>query len=186
MIDKIIFGTTNEGKLSEARNILEIEVEGLALEVDEIQSLDGKEVAIKKAKEYFAKAKRPLFIEDVSLEFNALNSLPGVFIDYFMKAFGNEGVVDLMRGKNNRSARAITTLVYIWGSEEYQVFEGVTTGTISKKPKGEGFGWDPIFIPNGEKRTFGEMKVEEKNKYSMRAKALKKMKKWLLSRHQSN
>lgn len=182
MQQKIIFGTTNEGKLLEARSILGIDVKGLALEVDEIQTLDSTEVAIKKAKEYFAKAKRPLFIEDVSLEISALKGMPGVFIDYFMKTLGNEGLIRIMKKESDRSARAITTLVYIWGSEEYQVFEGVTTGTISNKPKGEGFGWDPIFIPKGEKRTFGAMKVEEKNKYSMRAKALKKMKKWLSSR----
>lgn len=182
----LIFGTTNEGKLAEARDILDVSVIGLALDVDEIQSLDNREVAVKKAQAYFQKAKKPLFIEDVSLIFAEFSLLPGTYIDAFSKALGNNGLAELLKGRKNRSATAITTIVYIYGTNKYEVFEGVVKGTVAKTPRGDGFGWDPIFIPNGQTKTFGEMDLKTKNKYSMRKKALRKFKKWLSSSDKSD
>ncbi len=155
-----------------------INVRPVSLEIDEVQSLDRQEVALKKASAYYKKTKKTLFVEDVSLEFSALNGLPGTYIDSFSRALGNKGLISLLHNKN-RKAVAITTLVYIWGINKYKVFEGRVAGTISEKEKGKGFGWDPIFLPNGSKKTFGEMSLEEKNKHSMRRKALEKLRTWL-------
>jgi len=177
-VKKLIFGTTNAGKLTEASQILNFDVEGVNLEIDEVQTLDKKEVAVKKAKAYYSQIKKPLFIEDVSLEIDYLKGLPGTYVDAFVKTLGPKGIADMIKG-NNRLAKAITTLVYIWGKDKYKIFQGETIGSIAKKPKGEGFGWDPIFIPKGSMKTFGEMNIEEKNKYSMRKKALFKMHKYL-------
>lgn len=183
MLRKITFGTTNQGKLDEAKEILKCEVSGVSLEIPEIQSLDNKEVAIAKAKAYWEKLKMPLFIEDISLVFNTLNGLPGTYIDSFSKALGNKGLISLIKEKKDKSAKAITTIVYIWAKDKYEVFEGVVEGNISEREKGKnGFGWDPIFIPAGSNKTFAQMDQDEKNKYSMRAKALKKLSKWLKSR----
>jgi len=177
---KLVFGTTNQGKLKEAREILEMEVEGASYDIDEIQSLDSKEVAIKKAKSFCLRVGEPLFIEDVSLTFNALVDLPGTFIDYFSKSLGNKGLIELLTGFDDRSAVAKTTIVYIESEDNYEVFEGITKGKISEVQKGDdGFGWDPIFVPDGETKTFAEIKSEEKNKYSMRRKALEKFRDWL-------
>ncbi|OGM05315.1 non-canonical purine NTP pyrophosphatase, RdgB/HAM1 family [Candidatus Woesebacteria bacterium RIFCSPHIGHO2_01_FULL_39_32] len=176
---KLYFATTNEGKLKEAKSILKVEVVGTPLEIDEVQSMDPIEVATKKARLYFEKLRKPIFVEDVSVFIKALNGLPGPYIDAFMKTLGNEGIVKLLRGANERSVTAQATVVYIPKMGVEEVFIGEVEGTISDKPRGEGFGWDPIFIPKGEKKTFGEITLEEKNKYSMRAKALKKFKKWL-------
>lgn len=178
-MEKIYFATTNEGKLREARSILGMQVVGTPLEIDEVQSLDAVEVATKKAKAYFAALKKPIFIEDISLSFSALKGLPGTYINDFLKILGNEGLIDLLKGKKGRKAVAQATVVYVGARGKEKVFIGQVRGAIAKKSKGEGFGWDPIFIPEGEGRTFGEMSLEEKNKFSMRARALKKLKKWL-------
>lgn len=178
---KLYFATTNEGKLKEARDILGVEVVGTPLEIDEVQSLNPEEVATKKAAAYFFKLKKPLFVEDVSLVFECLGKLPGTFITYFEKELGYDGLTKIIKIGDSRKAYALTVLVYIDKNGKSYVFQGRVDGSIATKPRGKGFGWDCIFIPNGETRTFGEIKMEEKNKYSMRAKALKKMKKWLIA-----
>jgi non-canonical purine NTP pyrophosphatase (RdgB/HAM1 family) len=174
------FATGNPGKIKEAEGILGIEVLPVGLEIDEIQSLDPAEVASKKAEAYWRKVQKPLFVEDVSLIFRHLGALPGPYIDDFLKNFGNEGLASLIPDKENRQAVAITTLVFVDEKGASHVFQGRIEGTIAKGPKGEGgFGWDPIFIPKGASKTFGEMGLEEKNMYSMRAKAMAKFKRWL-------
>lgn len=179
-VKKIFFATTNQGKISEAREILGIEIDGVGLDIDEVQSLDPKEVAIKKALSYFDKLKRPILVEDTSLVFEGLGNLPGPFIDYFSKELGNDGLVDLLKNNKNRKAKAIVTAVYCDKHGKVHVFQGEVKGKIASKPKGDnGFGWDPIFIPNGSAKTFGEMDLSEKNNYSMRQIAFKKCKIWL-------
>lgn len=174
---KIFFGTTNEGKLHEARSLLDIEVEGTPLEIPEIQSLDPVKVATQKAKDWFAKLGKPVLIEEVALFFDALNLLPGTYIKDFEKSLGNDGLTKLL-GKN-RKATAQTTLAFC-NNDTVEIFIGKIDGSIAKKPLGEnGFGWDPIFIPNDSKKTFAQMTDKEKNKFSMRAIALEKFKKWL-------
>ncbi len=176
---KVYFATHNEGKLKEAQNILGIEVEGTGLEVDEIQSMDPVEVAVKKARAYYEKLKKPIFVEDISFSIKALNGLPGPYIDAFLKTLGNEGIIEVMKGREDRRVEVQATVVYVPKKGQEEIFIGKAEGIISDKPRGTGFGWDPIFIPDGETRTFGEMSLDEKNKYSMRAKALKKLKEWL-------
>ncbi len=88
---KVLFATTNEGKIRKAREILEMIVEPVKLETDEIQTLDPIECAKKKGLSAFNKVKKPIIVEDTSLFIDSLNGLPGVFIDYFMDSLGNEG-----------------------------------------------------------------------------------------------
>jgi len=176
----IYFATTSRGKLNETRKLLGIDIQGCGLEIDEIQSLDPETVASKKAASYFKELKKPILVEDVSLTFEALKSLPGTYVNDFFKVLGNQGLVDLLGNTSNRKAVAQTTLVFIDDEGKPQIFIGITEGEIASAPKGSnGFGWDPIFIPNGETRTFAEMSEREKAKFSMRAKALAKFKIWL-------
>lgn len=178
-MDKLYFATTNEGKLKEAQSLLQMEVEGIPLDIDEIQSLDFAEVATKKAKAYYSELKKPIFVEDTGLVFNALNGLPGTYTSDFLKALGNQGLLKLLENQDDRSAYAQTTIVFVDERGKEHVFEGSVYGQVADEPRGEGFGWDPIFIPEGEEKTFGEMSMEEKNNFSMRAKAMSKMKEWL-------
>lgn len=178
-VNSIIFATGNKDKLREAEHILGLEVKGTELKVDEIQSLDPVEVAVRKAKDYYKILGKPLFVEDTAATFKALNKLPGPYLKDFFEALGNEGICSLLDGKE-RSAEVSAILVFIDESGKEHVFIGKLKGSIAEKPRGEkGWGWDPVFIPKGSKKTFGEMEEIEKNKYSMRAKALKLFKKWL-------
>jgi non-canonical purine NTP pyrophosphatase (RdgB/HAM1 family) len=173
----IYFATTNKDKLREAKDILKLDIEGIKVEVEEYQSIDPIIVATKKARAYYKKLKKPIFAEDVSLVFKELGKLPGPFIKYFLNELGNDGLVKLLR--TNRDAFAQVTIVFIDKSGKEHVFVGKISGTISRKPHGEGFGWDSVFIPRGMNKTFGEMSINEKNRISMRAIALKKFKNWL-------
>lgn len=174
-ISQIYFATTNAGKLKEASEILNLEVLACGLDVDEIQSLDPIKVASQKARDYYAKLQKPVLVEDVSLAFLALNGLPGPYINDFLKALGNQGLIDLLADKSDRRAIAQTTLVF-----DEHVFIGKIEGTIATELAGDnGFGWDPIFIPDGFDKTFAQMTDDEKNKCSMRALAFGEFKTWL-------
>jgi len=180
---KLTFATTNKGKLQEASRFLGIEVEGCGLEVDEIQSLDPEKVAIKKGVAYFEKLNNPILVEDVALTFHAFGKLPGTYINDFFQVLGNKGLTDLLHTMSSRKATALTTLVFIENKNEFHVFTGIVDGEIANEPRGNnGFGWDPIFKPDGSQQTFAEMGEVEKSKYSMRSKALVKFKAWLDNR----
>jgi len=176
---KIIFATTNENKIREASEILRIKIIPKELKIDEIQTFDPVECVKKKAETAFNLAKTPILVEDTSLFFNAWGRLPGVFIDYFMKSLGNEGILKLLSTEKNRVAIAQTSLCYFDGKKAI-ITKGVVKGSIAKKIKGDqGFGWDPIFIPEGRNKTFAEMASSEKNSLSMRKIALEALKKKL-------
>jgi len=184
-VNSIIFATGNKDKLREAEHILGIEVKGTELEVDEIQSLDPIKVVIRKARDYYKLLGKPVFVEDSTAIFKALNKLPGPYLKDFYESLGNEGITKLLDGKD-RTAEASTIVVYVDNFGKEHVFIGKLNGSIAKQPRGDkGWGWDPVFIPEGSSKTFGEMEESEKNKYSMRAKALKLFKKWLDSQEEN-
>lgn len=185
-MDKLTFATGNKDKLREAERILNIKLHGTNLEIDEIQSLDGAEVAIKKARAYFNALKRPLFSEDSIVVFKALKPLPGPYIKDFWKALGNGGLCNLLEGKSREVVNEVIIVFIDKNGKEY-VFSGKTIGQIAHKPKGKkGWGWDPIFVPDGSTKTYGEMEANEKNKYSARQKAFLKFSKWLQKEKKAN
>lgn len=178
---KILFATTNQGKLDEAAKLLDVEVKGVGIEgIEEIQSLDPVEVATRKAQDYFKKLKKAIVVEDVSLVFNSLGQLPGTYINDFSKTLGNDGLINLLKGRKDRRATAYTILVHMDKKGKAYSFVGKMNGEIATVAKGDkGFGWDPIFVPHGANKTLAQMEQTEKAKYSMRAKAFKKLKNWL-------
>ncbi|PVU68179.1 hypothetical protein DDW01_00505 [Sulfolobus sp. SCGC AB-777_G05] len=105
---------------------------------------------------------------------NLAEKIPGPYTNYVRRTIGLEGVLKLMQGVKNRKAYFSTVMCYI-SESDLKIFEGRVYGKISSEIRGEGgFGFDPIFIPDGEDRTFAEMRIEEKNKYSHRSNAFKK------------
>ena len=111
-------------------------------------------------------------IDDSGLFIEALGSFPGVYSAFVQKKLGNRGILKLMAGERYRAAFFETVLLLRQG-EEHEVFHGQCRGTIADAERGKGgFGYDPIFIPEGETRTFAEMTVAEKNKISHRARAV--------------
>lgn len=173
---KIVFATTNENKIREASEILRIKIIPRKLIIDEVQTLEPIECVKKKAEAAYNLTKTPILVEDTCLFFNAWGELPGVFIDYFMKSLDNEGLLKLLSNEKDRSAWAQTSLCYFDGKKAV-VTSGEVKGAIAKKKRGnDGFGWDPIFIPQGENKTFAEMTSKEKNSLSMRKIALEALK----------
>ena len=125
-----------------------------------------------------------VFADDTGLEIAALEGLPGVHSARFAgenkdSSANIEKVLSLLGNTENREARFRTVIALILEKKEY-LFEGVVKGTIIRQKKGaEGFGYDPVFVPEGKTRTFAEMELSEKNTISHRARAFEKLKEFL-------
>lgn len=184
----VYFVTGNKGKLEEVRSLAKkygIRVEQLNVEKMEIQSDDIKEIALFAARQVFSQVdrSRTVVVEDAGLFIEALKGFPGPYSSYVYKTIGVRGVLKLMEGIEDR--RAYFRAVVVVESPEFgeKIFEGRVYGRIALKPKGtRGFGFDPIFIPDGYDKTFAEMDLEQKNKLSHRAKAFRSFFEWLRQR----
>lgn len=169
---KVIFVTSNESKLREAREILGVHLESAALDLSEPQAIDVAEVAAQKAlaaRAALHDPPRPILVEDSGIVFGAWNGLPGALTKWFLGAVGNEGLLKMLAAEEDRSARAVCAVAVAWPGGEARTFVGEVAGRIAPAPRGEGgFGWDPIFIPKGERRTYAEM-GPDKNRVSHRA-----------------
>ncbi len=183
------FLTGNPGKLREARVLLEplgwkvqqFMIDESVPDIVEPQSSDLTNVALAKiaqAVELLASQGRmnePLLVEDTGLFIDSLLGFPGVYSSHALKTIGNEGVLRMI--DENRSAHFLTVIA-LWTGELVEVFTGRCDGQISAKISGnEGFGFDPIFIPDEDdmNRTFSEMTTVEKSVFSHRSKALKSL-----------
>lgn len=175
----LYFITGNKGKLAEVQSILG-NVEGLDIDLPEIQELDAHKIIQAKLEEAQKHQKGEFIVEDTSLYFESLNGLPGPLIKWFMKTVGNDGLYKMAESFGNFNAEAKTIIGYSDSQNNIQFFEGNIKGTIVS-PRGEGFGWDPIFQPDGYSKTFGELSAEEKNSFSMRKIALEKLKEKITS-----
>lgn len=177
-ISDITVITSNRDKLAEINKILGTNHKVSTLDIPEIQSLNLDQVITAKAKEAYAKIKKPVLVEDISLEIKTLKGLPGPFIKFFLHTLGTEGTVALVKGK--KTDTKVTAAIAIFDGKNLRIFKGKVTGTLSRKNRGErGFGFDKVFIPRGYTKTYAQMPSKLKNKISHRAKALMKAKKYL-------
>ncbi len=130
-----------------------------------------EEVATKSADYLKGVMESDFFIDDSGLFIEELGGFPGVYSSYVNRTLGNGGILRLMEGKPNRSAEFRTCIAYYDGN--VNLIAGSTKGTIAAELKGKnGFGFDPIFIPEGYTMTYAEMTLEEKNAVSHRSKAV--------------
>lgn len=121
-------------------------------------------------------------IEDSGLSISALGGFPRVYSAYIYHTLGLPGILKLLEGETNRKATFHSVIGFRESTGSPQIFEGVCEGKITTHPRGEkGFGYDPIFIPTGSSSTFAEMSYKEKNMFSHRGKATRKLKEYLLS-----
>jgi XTP/dITP diphosphohydrolase len=180
ILTQIAFVTSNKHKFSEAKSILKaygVKIEPLNLNIDEIRSESCRKVAENAAKAAFAIARRPLFVEDAGLFVDALEGFPGAFSAWAYGKIGNAGLLRLLEGERNRRAKFKSAIAYCDGSTS-KSFEAECVGAISRRiAGGRGFGYDPVFIPAGSRRTFAEA-PEEKQKLSHRRIALEKFARW--------
>ena len=174
----LFFVSSNRHKYQESKIILDslgINLGFLKSNLEEIQSNSLNAIAIAKARDAFSKFKKPVIIEDDGLFIDSIDGFPGPYSSYVFKTIGNKGILNLL--KNNRKAKFVSIITYC-DKTILQSFVGKIDGKISKTQKGNGWGYDPIFIPNNYKKTFAE--INDKNKLSHRYKALKKFSNWYL------
>lgn len=174
----LFFTSSNNHKYKEAKSILDsfgINLGFFKCNLEEIQSDSIKQIASKKAKDAFFKCKKPVIIEDDGLIIDSLNKFPGPYSSYIFKTIGNNGILNLLQ--KNRNASFVSVITYC-DKKSLCSFEAKLSGTISTSERGNGWGFDPIFIPKNTQKTFAEM--ENKNRLSHRYKALQKFSKWYL------
>ncbi|MBQ3622239.1 MAG: non-canonical purine NTP diphosphatase [Bacteroidaceae bacterium] len=183
---KLVFATNNKHKLDEVRSILGDRVEVLSLNDinchDDIpetaETLQGN--ALIKARYIYNKYGIDCFADDTGLEVDALNGEPGVYsARYAGEQHCSEDnmnkLLQNLTGKTNRNAQFRTVIALIINGEE-TLFDGIVKGTISKEKTGDsGFGYDPIFVPEGHTESFAQMDSKQKNKISHRYRAVVKL-----------
>jgi len=178
-MNKVLVITGNQGKADEISAITGLAVETRKLDIPEIQSLSVKEVASIKAKAAYDIVKQPVIVDDTGMSIEALNGLPGAMIVWFLDSVGPQGILDMIKGQENRKASVSTCIGYADQSGVW-TFTGIVEGIIPKELRGEGgFGYDSIFIPDRHNKTYAEMSAEEKNEISMRKIALEKFREFL-------
>lgn len=182
---ELFFASTNQHKFEEAKEILSsygIRLKFLNYKTIEIQSNSLFEIAKQKSLDAYSKCKKPVIIEDDGLFIDSLGGFPGPYSSYVFKTIGNAGVIKLL--KKDRRAKFCAIISYCDKTKQPMQFQGVTKGAISKKPRGGGWGYDPIFVPKEKTKTYGEM--TEKNTISHRYRALKKFAIWYQNRPKSS
>jgi XTP/dITP diphosphohydrolase len=188
----VFFATGNINKFNEARSILSplgYAVGMLRVKGDEIQSESIKEIAIASAINAYRRSQLGIFVEDAGLFIDALNNFPGPYAAYVYKTIDNKGILKLMGKTKSRRAKFQSVIAYCDESLcEPKLFEGESNGEITlneRKQQGKpAFGFDPIFQPDGSRRTFAEMNIEEKNSFSHRAIAIGKFAEWYKAKNQ--
>lgn len=190
---KIILATTNKGKIAEINRVFS----GTAIEFIGLDAFPGmpavvedgntfNENAYKKAKAVFEHTGIVSVSEDSGLEVDALNGVPGIYSSRFASETASdreniEKLVAVLKDvpDDKRTARFVSVFC-LYDGREAQYFEGTVKGRLTEEPRGKsGFGYDPLFIPDGYERTFAELGIGIKNRISHRANAVKKLKGFL-------
>jgi XTP/dITP diphosphohydrolase len=186
----LVFASNNEHKIKEISSLLGDSFMLLSLhDINIIEDIPEEEPqiegnALAKARFVHNTSGMDVFADDTGLEIDALNGLPGVHSARFAgenkdSSANIEKVLSMLGNSENRQARFRTIIALILDKKEF-LFEGVINGSIIREKKGTGgFGYDPIFIPEGKIQTFAEMGLEEKNTVSHRARAFEKLKDFL-------
>lgn len=176
---ELTFVTRNQGKLKEVTKMLSplgIFVKGVNAGYPEIQVEELDEVVDFGLNYLEDHIKRPYIIDDSGLFIPALGGFPGVFSAYVFKTIGNKGILSLLKNKKSRTVYFESVVGLMDKDGKTNCFRGRIQGELAHETRGEnGFGYDPIFIPHNSNMTFAQMSAEEKNKYSHRARALKKL-----------
>ena len=181
----IHFNTTNDGKYREVASFLHghgIEIERERLPAPEVQADTLEEVVRYSLDVLAGLTAKDVMVDDSGFFVDALGGFPGVYSAYTFRTIGIRGLLRLMEGVENRQARFETVMGLRIGHGVH-VFTGACPGTVALEPRGkEGFGFDPIFVPHGEEKTFAEMAMGEKNAISHRGNAANKVAEFLKGR----
>lgn len=185
MLYNIFFASSNENKFKEAKNILSrfgIKLKFLKCNLEEIQSDNLEYIARQKANQAFSLCSKAVIVEDDGLFINSLKGFPGSYSSFIFRTIGNKGILRLVSKDRTASFRSI--IAYCEKEGDVMLFDACVTGKISKKIFGTKWGYDPIFIPSSQAKTYSQLK--NKDIVSHRYLALKKFANWYLHSRQSN
>ena len=181
---ELFFVSSNTHKFEEAQRILSnlgLEINLFKTTLEEIQSNSIGEIAKRKALDAFSKLEKPVIIEDDGLFIDSLGGFPGPYSSYVYDTIGNKGIIRLLENIEFRDAKFVAIIAYWNGIDDVQIFESSISGKISSFIEKGGWGYDPIFIPDGELKTYAN--VSDKDRLSHRAASLKKFSDWFMHKH---
>ena len=181
---RLILVTQNQHKLKELTPLFKkynVEFDTTTLEKYEIRSESIEEIARVAAKTAFDILQKPVVVDDTGFFIDALNGFPGSYAGIVLKSIGYEGILQLMNDKEDRVSKFETAVGYYDG-QHLESFMGTISGAIARVPGGEdGFGYDPIFVPEGFTKTYAELSFDEKVSISHRTKAFEEFLRWYSS-----
>ncbi len=179
--DSIVLVTQNKHKLKELRPLFEefdVPFETTKHEKFEIRSIDVSAVALEAARLAYKEIGKPVVVDDTGLYIDALSGFPMAYAAFVAETIGIDGILKLMEGVENRTARFVISAGYA-DSSQTRTFLGEMKGTISVRESGaEGFGYDPIFVPENYTKTYAELTFSEKIGISHRTKAFRAFLEW--------
>lgn len=179
--DRVVLVTQNKHKLRELKPLFEefdVEFDTTSIEKWEVRSNDVETVALEAAKYAQAELKKPVVVDDTGLYIDALEGFPMAYPSFVLETIGKKGILKLMEGVEDRAAMFVSAVGFCDGTT-MRAFKGVMNGTIGFEELGEeGFGYDPIFIPEGYTNTYAQLTFEEKITISHRSKAFRSFLEW--------
>ena len=186
-LSELFFASSNEHKFQEAERILAnlgMQINLFKTTLEEIQSNNLNDIAEKKAINAYDLIQKPVIIEDDGLFINALDGFPGPYSSYVYDTIGNKGIMNLLENSEVRDAKFVSIIAYCDSDCDVKLFESSIPGKISSIIEKGGWGYDPIFIPDGESKTYAN--VSDKDKFSHRSAALTKFSNWFLDKQKDN
>ena len=186
-LSELFFASSNEHKFQEAERILAnlgMQINLFKTTLEEIQSNNLNDIAEKKAINAYDLIQKPVIIEDDGLFINTLNGFPGPYSSYVYDTIGNKGIMKLLENSKVRDAKFVSIIAYCDSDCDVKLFESSIPGKISPIIEKGGWGYDPIFIPDGESKTYAN--VSDKDKFSHRSVALTKFSNWFLDKQKDN
>ena len=186
-LSELSFATSNENKFQEAERILSnlgVQINFFKTILEEMQSDSISDIAQQKAIDAYNRIQKPVIIEDDGLFIESLNGFPGPYSSYAYDTIGNKGIMNLLGNSEVRHAKFVSIIAYCDESLNPKLFESSIPGKISSVIEEGGWGYDPIFIPAGESKTYAN--VSDKDKFSHRAASLKKFSNWFLDMQKDN
>jgi len=186
-LSELFFASSNEHKFQEAERILAnlgMQINLFKTTLEEIQSNNLNDIAEKKAINAYDLIQKPVIIEDDGLFIDSLDGFPGPYSSYVYDTIGNKGIMNLLENSEIRDAKFVSIIAYCDNDYGVKLFESSIPGKISSVIEKGGWGYDPIFIPDGESKTYAN--VSDKDKFSHRAAALTKFSNWFLDKQKDN
>ena len=183
-LSDLYFASSNAHKFEEVQRILSnlgVNITLFKTTLEEIQSDSLSKIAERKAIDAYTKVQKPVIVEDDGLFIDSLDGFPGPYSSYIYDTIGNKGIIRLLENIESRDAKFVAIIAYCSGDNDVQLFESSIPGKISSSIEKGGWGYDPIFIPAGESKTYAN--IPNKDRLSHRASSLKKFSDWFMHKH---